>query len=67
MNQGDYPFEIKAYQEGELSKLQSELNKTTIHLQQMNFKLTSQKDTLQKALEDIFHQHKTPIASLSCG
>ncbi len=64
LNQGDYQYDIEAYQEGELSKLQSELNKTTISLQQMNDQIIKQHDTLQQALEDISHQLKTPIASL---
>lgn len=64
LNQGDYTYEIKAYTEGELSKLQTELNKTTIQMRSMNSNLIQQKDGLHKALEDISHQLKTPIASL---
>lgn len=64
LNQGHYDYDISSYQEGELSKLQTELNKTTITLKQMNMHLSQQKDLLQKGLEDVSHQLKTPLASL---
>lgn len=64
LNEGDYTYDIEAYQEGELAKLQAELNRTTVHLKSMNLKLTQQHDFLKQALEDISHQLKTPLASL---
>lgn len=64
LNQGYYEYDIEAYEEGELSKLQTELNKTTIHIQELNSKLTHQHAVLQQSLEDISHQLKTPVASL---
>lgn len=64
LNQGDYNYDISAYSEGELSKLLSELNKTTIHMQRLNTNLSNQKEFLLESLENISHQLKTPIASL---
>lgn len=64
LNEGDYTYDIEAYQEGELAKLQAELNRTTVHLKSMNLKLIQQHNFLKQALEDISHQLKTPLASL---
>lgn len=64
LNQGSYNYDISAYQEGELSKLLSELNKTTIHMQTLNKNLIDQKQFLLESLENISHQLKTPISSL---
>lgn len=64
MNQGIYTLDISEYQEGELAKLQAELYKTTVMIKNMNIQLKDQKDTLQKALEDIAHQLKTPLSSV---
>lgn len=64
LNEGDYSYDIESYEEGELAKLQSQLNKTTVLIQTMNVELMSQKKMLQKSLEDIAHQLKTPISSL---
>lgn len=64
LNQGIYEYDISAYEEGELSKLLSELNKTTIHIQNLNLNLIGQKQFLLESLENISHQLKTPISSL---
>lgn len=64
LNQGDYAYDISGYEEGELSKLQSELNKTTVILRNLNYDIEEQKNALQEALENISHQLKTPISSL---
>lgn len=64
LNQGIYEYDISAYEEGELSKLLSELNKTTIHMKTLNTNLTKQYEFLQESLENISHQLKTPISSL---
>lgn len=65
LNRGDYHYNLEAYHEGELQTLQAELHKTMILLKNANFELTQQKKYLQKSLEDISHQLKTPITSLS--
>ncbi|QIK69312.1 HAMP domain-containing histidine kinase [Erysipelothrix sp. HDW6C] len=65
LNRGDYTYDLDAYVEGELAILHAELNKTTINQKTMNDALVSQKAFLNKSLEDISHQLKTPITSLS--
>ncbi len=64
LNSGNYSYNFKAYEEGELAKLQNELEKTTITINNMNHKLISQQDALEEGLENIAHQLKTPISSL---
>ncbi len=65
LNRGDYSYDLNAYDEGELNVLHSELNKTTVHLQILNQELLKQQSLLKTSLEDISHQLKTPLASLS--
>lgn len=65
LNRGDYSYNLDAYEEGELNVLHSELNKTTVHLQVLNQELLKQQSLLKTSLEDISHQLKTPLASLS--
>lgn len=65
LNQDDYTYDIATYQEGELSILHSELNKTTVTLKQNNEEMRKSKAFLNQSLEDISHQLKTPLTSLS--
>ena len=64
INQGQESLNIEAYQEGEISKLATELNKTTIKMATMNQLLSTQTVNMKKGLEDIAHQLKTPLSSL---
>ena len=64
INQNDYRYDLDAYVEGDIARLQSEIHKTTIMLKEMNTQLSNQKETLKQSLEDISHQLKTPLASL---
>lgn len=65
LNQDDYSYDIASYQEGELSILHSEINKTTVTLKQNNEEIRKSKVFLNQLLEDISHQLKTPVTSLS--
>lgn len=64
VNNGNFDYSITQYEEGELAKLYSEINKTTVQLQTMNNNLKLQQVRLEQAVEDIAHQLKTPISSL---
>lgn len=64
LNSSNYSYNFKTYEEGELAKLQNELGKTTITINNMNHKLISQQDALEEGLENVAHQLKTPISSL---
>ena len=65
LNNGDYHHDIQAYEEGELSTLHAELNKTMIAMKGTAYQLQLQKQGLKKAMEDISHQLKTPLTALS--
>lgn len=64
LNRGDYRYDISAYQEGELARLQAELNRTTVTVRQMNEELGEKQEILKRAIEDMSHQLKTPVSSL---
>lgn len=64
LNNNDYSFDLDAYVEGEVSRLQSEIHKTTVNVRQMNLLLIDQANVMVESLEDISHQLKTPLASL---
>ena len=51
--------------EGELSILESEVKKMTIRLKESNHLLQSEKAGLSRAMEDIFHQIRTPLTALN--
>lgn len=51
--------------EGELSILQSEIQKMTIRLSEQADALLSDKRRLKEAIEDIFHQIRTPLTSMN--
>ena len=64
LNNNDYSFDLNAYVEGEIARLQSEIHKTTVNVRQMNLLLSEQTKVMVESLEDISHQLKTPLASL---
>lgn len=64
INQKDFNYKISKYEEGELAKLYAEINKTTVYIQTMNKNLEYQQEQLQRSVEDIAHQLKTPVSSL---
>ena len=51
--------------EGELSILNSELQKMTTRLQEQANQLSSDKQQLTEAIQDIFHQIRTPLTSMN--
>ena len=61
---GEYSFDIRDNEEGELSILKSEIYKVTIMLSEYNDKLRQEKMTLSNQLADISHQLKTPLTSM---
>lgn len=56
---------IEDQQEGELSILNSELQKMTLRLKEQTDLLTSDKLRLTEAIQDIFHQIRTPLTSMN--
>lgn len=64
LNNNDYSFDLDAYVEGEVARLQSEIHKTTVNVRQMNLLLIDQAKVMVESLENISHQLKTPLASL---
>jgi len=51
--------------EGELAILNSEIHKMTVRLKEQTDMLTAEKVRLTEAIEDIFHQLRTPLTSLN--
>lgn len=64
LSSGDYSFDLKEYQEGELSILGSELYKVTLMLREQAELLKMDKSYLTDAISDISHQIKTPLTSM---
>ncbi len=62
---GDRAAEISVQTEGELSILQNEILKMTSRLQEQKDLLLSDKKRLSEAIEDIFHQLRTPLTSMN--
>ena len=56
---------ITEHSEGELSILESEVRKMTIQLKESNHLLQAEKAGLSRAMEDIFHQLRTPLTALN--
>ncbi len=50
--------------EGELSILESEISKMTLRLKEQNEMLKKDKEFLKDAIENIFHQLRTPLTSM---
>lgn len=61
---GDYDFDIKNNEEGELSILQNNIYKATVLLQEKNELLKKEKTYLVDMLANISHQLKTPLTSV---
>ena len=56
---------ITEHNEGELSILESEVKKMTIRLKESAELLQAEKAGLSRAIEDIFHQIRTPLTALN--
>ena len=56
---------ITEHEEGELSILESEVRKMTIQLKESADLLRAEKAGLSRAMEDIFHQIRTPLTALN--
>lgn len=61
---GDYSFDLRDNQEGELSILKSDIYKVTLILSKQAELLKTEKQQLADALSDISHQLKTPLTSM---
>src|SRR5699024_3032248 len=62
---GDFDLDLRDNYEGELSILKSEIYKVTRMLSEQQSLLKKDKIHLQKAMSDISHQLKTPLASMT--
>lgn len=56
---------ITEHEEGELSILESEVKKMTVRLKESADLLRAEKAGLSRAMEDIFHQIRTPLTALN--
>ena len=65
INKGNYNLKIEEKTENELSNLSNELYKITVMLKEQTEKSNKDKQILQTSLEDISHQLKTPLTSIS--
>ena len=65
INQKNYNLKIDENTEDELSNLTNELYKITVMLKEQADISINDKKTLQRILEDISHQLKTPLTSIS--
>lgn len=65
INKKDYTIDIKDNSEDELSILKNEIYKTTIMLKENAENSLKDKKELKSSLEDISHQLKTPLTSMS--
>ena len=64
INSHEYDLNIDTMSEGELSKIKTEIYKTTIMLRSIADNSLKDKELLKKSLEDISHQLKTPLTSI---
>lgn len=62
---GNEAIVIRENEEGELSILNSELQKMTTRLREQASQLTEDKIHLTEAIQDIFHQIRTPLTSMN--
>ena len=65
INEKKYELKIEENTENELSKLKNELYKITVMLKKEAEESMDAKKTLKVAIEDISHQLKTPLTSMS--
>jgi signal transduction histidine kinase len=61
---GDYSFDIREYQEGDISNLKNDIYKITVRLKEQSELLEKEKKHLENVLSDISHQIKTPLTSM---
>jgi len=64
INHGDYTYNMKNSEEGDLSILENEMYKTAIMLRESADNSRRDKESLKESLSDISHQLKTPLTSL---
>ena len=62
---GDDSIDLREYRNGELAALAADVQKLTLSLREKDLQLSKDKTILLKAISDISHQLKTPLASLS--
>ncbi len=65
INNGNYALDILDNSEDELSILKNELYKITVKLKEQAESSSNDKINLKKSLEDISHQLKTPLTSIT--
>ncbi len=65
LNKQIFNLELDSYTEDELSILKNEIYKITIMLKEKNLNLGQDKKHLKESLEDISHQLKTPLTSMT--
>lgn len=65
INNHNYNLDINNYYEDEFSYLKDEIYKTAISLNEQTINLENDKNNLKKSLEDISHQLKTPLTSIT--
>ena len=65
INRKNYYLNIDNNTENELSILKNEIYKTTIMLKEEAYNSNKDKDNIKKSIEDISHQLKTPLTSIS--
>lgn len=65
INEGNYTLNIQDNSEDELSILKNELYKITVMLKEQSENSLKDKVQLKKSLEDISHQLKTPLTSIT--
>ena len=65
INRKNYYLNIDNNTEDELSILKNEIYKTTIMLKEEAYNSNKDKDKIKKSIEDISHQLKTPLTSIS--
>lgn len=65
INRKNYYLNIDNNTEDELSILKNEIYKTTIMLKEEAYNSNKDKDNIKKSIEDISHQLKTPLTSIS--
>ena len=60
----DYSFDIRDYEEGDISNLKNDIYKMTVKLKEQSDLSQKDKRYLEEVLSDISHQLKTPLTSM---